>query len=309
MPADVYKKDYQFLTHTQLLRYEEIERIAGIFVGLGVGKIRITGGEPLLRAGIENLVGLLSSIEGLNDLTLTTNGYLLKKKAVQLKKAGLRRLTVSLDSLNEETFKKLNGREFSVKTVLEGIKAAENCGFKPVKINVVVQRGVNDGSIADIIQYFKGRGHIVRFIEYMDAGNINNWKLEDVFSADEILKAINEACPIEPVIKMYTGEVAKRYRFKDGSGEIGIIASVTRPFCGDCTRIRLSLDGKLYTCLFADKGTDLKDLLRSGASDKEIQDLVRKVWNEREDRYSELRAEMLMKNISKKKIEMFHIGG
>jgi cyclic pyranopterin phosphate synthase len=226
-----------------------------------------------------------------------------------LKEAGLKRLTVSLDSLDDKIFKKLNGREFSIDQVLEGIEAAENIGFRPIKINVVVQRGINDCSILSLLEYFKKRGHIVRFIEYMDAGNINNWKPEDVFTADEILSKINEKYPLEPVDPLGREEVAARYKLKDGSGEIGVISSITRPFCSECSRIRLSLDGKLYTCLFAEKGTDLKTMIRNGADDTDIRDLILKVWNEREDRYSELRAELLKNNISKKKIEMFHIGG
>ncbi len=309
MPADVYKKDYRFLTHSQLLRYEEIERIARIFTGLGVRKIRITGGEPLLRVGIENLVGLLSEIEDLEDLTLTTNGYLLKKKAKSLRDAGLKRLTVSLDSLDDEVFKKLNGTEFSVNKVLDGIYEAEICGFKPIKINVVVQRGINDESIQEMIGFFKERGHIIRFIEYMDVGNINNWKPEDVFSAEEIRQRIEDRFPIEPADPGGEGGVAERYLLKDGTGEIGIIASITRPFCIGCTRMRLSLDGRLYTCLFAQKGTDLKGPLRASASDEEIMDIIRNIWKVREDHYSELRAEILKKGFSKNKIEMFRIGG
>ena len=264
MPAEIYGGRYEFLPKSELLTFEEIARLAGIFVELGVKKIRLTGGEPLVRNGLEKLVARLSAIHGIEDLTLTTNGYLLAQKAQVLRDAGLGRLTVSLDSLNDEVFKAMNGRGYGTERVLEGIRRAEEVGFSPIKINSVVQRGVNDHSVVELARRFKGTGHIVRFIEYMDVGNLNGWKLDHVVSADEIAEMINAEMPLEPVESNYKGEVALRYRYRDGGGEIGIIASVTKPFCGDCTRARLSTDGRLYTCLFASQGTDFRGPMRSG---------------------------------------------
>ena len=309
MPAEIYGEKYEFLVKAELLTFEEIARLTGLFVELGVTKIRLTGGEPLVRNGFEHLVALLARIEGVKDLTLTTNGYLLAQKAQALKDAGLQRITVSLDSLDDEVFKEMNGRGYNTKRVLEGIKRVEEVGLHPIKINAVVQRGVNDHTIVDLARYFKGTGHIVRFIEYMDVGNLNGWKLDQVLSADEIVEKINAEMPLEPIEANYTGEVALRYRYRDGSGEIGIIASVTKPFCGDCTRARLSTDGKLYTCLFATHGTDLRGPMRCGASDDDLRDLITGVWGRREDRYSELRAFATRHQQQPKKIEMYQIGG
>ena len=309
MPAEIYGERYEFLPRSELLTFEEIERLVRIFVALGVTKVRLTGGEPLVRNGLEDLVGRLAAVDGIRDLTLTTNGYLLADKALALKEAGLERLTVSLDSLDEEVFKAMNGRGYAPERVLEGIRAAEEVGFTPIKINAVVQRGANDHTIVDLARRFKGTGHIVRFIEYMDVGNLNGWKLDQVVSADEILGLIDAEMPLEPVDANYKGEVALRYRYSDGEGEIGIIASVTKPFCGDCTRARLSTDGKLFTCLFAGTGTDLRGPMRDGASDSELLGLLSRVWRGRDDRYSELRTQATHSEDQPKKIEMYQIGG
>ena len=309
MPAEIYGEKYEFLPRSELLTFEEIARLVRIFAELGVTKLRLTGGEPLVRNGIENLVAHVASIGDIQDLTLTTNGYLLAQKARSLKDAGLQRITVSLDSLDEEVFKAMNGRGYGTERVLEGIKVAEEVGLRPIKINAVVQRGVNDHTIVDLARHFKGTGHIVRFIEYMDVGNLNGWKLDHVVSADEIVERISSEIPLEPIEANYLGEVALRYRYADGSGEIGIIASVTKPFCGDCTRARLSTDGKLYTCLFASNGTDLRGPMRSGASDDDLRDLIAGVWSRREDRYSELRTQSTRQENLPKKIEMYQIGG
>ena len=309
MPAEIYGEKYEFLPRAELLAFEEIARLARIFVEFGVTKVRLTGGEPLVRNGLQRLVSLLSGIDGIGDLTLTTNGYLLAQKAQALRDAGLERLTVSLDSLDDEVFKQMNGRGYSTQRVLEGIKTSEDVGLHPIKINAVVQRGVNDHTIVDLARYFKGTGHIVRFIEYMDVGNLNGWKLDQVVSADEIVARIDSELPLEPLDPNYKGEVALRYKYRDGSGEIGVIASVTKPFCGDCTRARLSTDGKLYTCLFAGLGTDFRGPMRSGASDNDLSDLLARVWVRREDRYSEVRALAKSQQDLPKKIEMYQIGG
>ena len=309
MPAEIYGEKYVFLPRAELLTFEEIARLTRLFADLGVTKVRLTGGEPLVRNGLENLVGLLSRIDGVDDLTLTTNGYLLARNAQALKDAGLHRITVSLDSLNEEVFKEMNGRNYGTGRVLEGIKTADSVGLHPIKINAVVQRGMNDHTIVDLARYFKGTGHVVRFIEYMDVGNLNGWKLDQVVPADEIVERINAEMPLEPVEQNYRGEVALRYRYVDGGGEIGIIASVTRPFCGDCTRARLSTDGKLFTCLFASQGTDLRGPMRDGATDADLRDLITGIWGRREDRYSELRASVTSQDDGAKKIEMYQIGG
>ena len=309
MPAEIYGEKYVFLPRAELLTFEEIARLTRLFADLGVTKVRLTGGEPLVRNGLENLVGLLSRIDGVDDLTLTTNGYLLAQQAQALKNAGLRRITVSLDSLDEEVFKEMNGRNYGTGRVLEGIKKADKVGLHPIKINAVVQRGMNDHTIVDLARYFKGTGHVVRFIEYMDVGNLNGWKLDQVVPADEIIERINAEMPLEPVEQNYRGEVALRYRYVDGGGEIGVIASVTRPFCGDCTRARLSTDGKLFTCLFASQGTDLRGPMRGGATDAALRDLITGIWGRREDRYSELRAFATSQDNASKKIEMYQIGG
>ena len=309
MPAEIYGERYEFLPRSELLTFEEITRLAGIFVELGVTKIRLTGGEPLVRNGLEKLVARLSPLHGIDDLTLTTNGYLLAQKAQALRDAGLRRLTVSLDSLNDEVFKVMNGRGYSAERVLDGIRVAEGVGFSPIKINSVVQKGVNDHSVVELARRFKGTGHIVRFIEYMDVGNLNGWKLDHVVPAEEIVEMINAEMPLEPIESNYKGEVAQRFRYRDGSGEIGIIASVTKPFCGDCTRARLSTDGRLYMCLFASQGTDLRGPIRHGATDEDLTDLVARVWIRREDRYSEMRTSFTALDVRPRKVEMYQIGG
>jgi cyclic pyranopterin phosphate synthase len=312
MPAELYGDRYQFLPKPELLSFEEIERLARIFVELGVEKLRITGGEPLLRHQLPQLIERLAAIPGLRDLALTTNGYLLAQQARALRDAGLRRITVSLDSHDEETFKHMSGSKFGPQKVLEGIEAADRAGLQPIKINCVVQRGVNDHTLVELAQSFRGTGHIVRFIEFMDVGNLNQWDLSQVVSAAEIADRIGAELPIEPVESNYRGEVAHRYRYLDGSGEIGIIPSVTAPFCGDCNRARLTIDGKLVTCLFASGGSDLRTPLRSGASDSELRDLIRSLWSRRTDRYSEERSGLLTDGdpaARPSKIEMYQIGG
>jgi cyclic pyranopterin phosphate synthase len=303
MPKEVFGRDYRFLPREELLTFEEIERVARVFVGLGVRKLRITGGEPLLRRDLDNLVARLAAL-GDVDLTLTTNGALLAQKARVLADAGLTRVTVSLDSLEDEVFRAMNDVDFPVARVLAGIEAAAEAGL-PVKVNVVVKRGQNDGSIVDIARRFRGTGHVVRFIEYMDVGATNGWRLDDVFPADDIVRAVGTEYPLEPVEPEYRGEVAQRYRYRDGAGEIGVIASVTQPFCGDCTRARLSADGKVYTCLFALRGHDVRAVLRSGAEDDEVERAIRRIWEPRRDRYSELRTA----ETGVRKVEMSYIGG
>ena len=305
MPKEVYGRDWRFLPRRQLLSYEEIERLVRIFVALGVEKIRLTGGEPLVRRDVERLVARLARNPGL-DLTMTTNGSLLPQKASALKAAGLKRITVSLDSLDDDVFRVMNDVDFPVERVLAGIEAAAAAGFAPIKINMVVRRGLNEESVLPMARYCRESGHIARFIEYMDVGQTNGWRLDDVVPAGEILASIDAELPLEPVVPTYPGEVARRYRYRDGGGEIGVIASVTEPFCGDCTRARLSADGKLFTCLFAFRGHDLRALLRGGASDEEIAAAVAEVWRRREDRYSELRSG---ETVDLPKVEMSYIGG
>ncbi|MGH2746345.1 MAG: GTP 3',8-cyclase MoaA [Actinomycetota bacterium] len=305
MPKEVFGRDYQFLERSELLTFEEIERVARAFVRAGVQKIRITGGEPLVRRNLEDLIARLATNEGV-DLALTTNGSALKRKAHALKRAGLNRVTVSLDSLDDAVFRAINDADFPVARVLEGIDAAAEAGLGPVKVNMVVKRGVNEDDVLDMARRFKGTGHIVRFIEYMDVGTTNGWRLDDVVPAKEIVAKIAAEMPIEPVEANYRGEVAERYRYRDGGGEIGVIASVSQPFCGDCTRIRLSPEGQLYTCLFAAQGHDLRALLREGATDTDIDDFIARVWRVRDDRYSELRSEA---TTGLQKIEMSYIGG
>jgi cyclic pyranopterin phosphate synthase len=304
MPKEVFGRDYRFLPRRELLTFEELERVSRVFVGLGVHKLRITGGEPLLRRGLEELVARLAAL-GDQDVTLTTNGALLAQKAQALADAGLTRITVSLDSLDDEVFRAMNDVDFPVARVLGGIDAAAMAGL-PVKVNVVVKRGLNEDTVLDMARRFRGTGHIVRFIEFMDVGATNGWRMDDVVPAAEIVRTIGAEFPLEPVDAEYRGEVAQRYRYRDGAGEIGVIASVTQPFCGDCTRARLSADGKLYTCLFAVRGHDLRAVLRAGASDAELDAAVRAVWERRGDRYSELRTE---RTSSLRKVEMSYIGG
>jgi cyclic pyranopterin phosphate synthase len=305
MPKEVFGREYQFLERDELLTFEEIERVARVFVGHGVTKIRLSGGEPLVRRHLERLVELLGRIPGI-DLAMTTNASLLATKADALKGAGLKRITVSLDSLDNGIFMAMNDVRFPVDRVLEGIEAAEATGFRPIKINCVVKRGVNEHTVVDMARRFKGTGHIVRFIEYMDVGTTNGWRLDDVVPAREIVELIDAELPIEPLEPNYRGEVANRYRYRDGSGEIGIIASVTQPFCGNCTRARLSADGNLYTCLFATIGHDLRAALRRGASDDELSNLIAGVWARRGDRYSEIRS---ADTAAMPKVEMSYIGG
>jgi len=304
MPKEVFGHDHRFLPRRELLSFEEIERVSRVFVELGVHKLRITGGEPLLRRGLEELVGRLAALGEL-DVTLTTNGALLAQKAQELADAGLSRITVSLDSLDDEVFRAMNDVDFPVARVLGGIDAAAAVGL-PVKVNVVVKRGLNEGSVLDIARRFKGTGHTVRFIEFMDVGATNGWRMDDVVPAAEIVRTIGAEFPLEPLDAGYRGEVAQRYRYLDGGGEIGVIASVTQPFCGDCTRARLSADGKLYTCLFALRGHDLRAVLRAGATDEELDEAIRAVWERRTDRYSERRTE---KTSALRKVEMSYIGG
>jgi cyclic pyranopterin phosphate synthase len=307
MPADVYGEDYQFAPKASVLTYEEIERLARLFVRAGVEKIRLTGGEPLVRRDIARLIARLAAIAGLKDLTMTTNGWFLAEMAAELKRAGLHRVTVSVDSLDEAVFARMNGRGYGVKRVLEGIDAALAAGLHPVKVNCVVKRGENEEGIVALARYFRPKGVIVRYIEYMDVGNLNRWKREDVVPSQKVVERINAVFPLEPAKPNYRGEVAGRYRYKDGGGEIGVISSITQPFCGDCTRARLSTDGQFITCLFADKGESLRDPLRAGAGDEELLERIRAVWRARVDRYSEQRE--FLHQLKTRKIEMYQIGG
>jgi cyclic pyranopterin phosphate synthase len=305
MPKDVFGRDYPFLPHDALLTFEEITRVARQFVALGVRKIRLTGGEPLLRRNLERLVEMLAGL-GDVDLTLTTNGALLARKARALRDAGLRRVTVSLDALDDATFRAMNDVDFPVARVLEGIDAAAAAGLAPVKINAVVKRGMNEHAMVPLARRFKGSGHIVRFIEYMDVGATNGWRMDDVVPAAEIVGTIDAAYPVEPARANYTGEVAERWRYLDGSGEFGVIASVTQAFCRDCTRARLSTDGNVYTCLFGTHGYDLRALLRGGASDDDVAGAIHALWRARADRYSEIRGG---ETRTAGKVEMSYIGG
>lgn len=305
MPREVFGEGYEFLPRRAILRFEEIHRIVRVFVELGVKKVRVTGGEPLLRHDLPQLIGMLNEIEGI-ELALTTNGALLPQHAEALAAAGLHRVTVSLDSLDEEIFQKMNDADFPVTKVLEGIAAAESAGLGPIKINTMVQRGVNDEHVVDLARHFKEAGHTIRFIEFMDVGTTNQWHADDVVSGAEIVQRVTAELPAEPVEPAYRGEVAKRWRYTDGGGEFGVITSVTQPFCGDCTRARLSAEGVLYTCLFATEGTDLRDTLRFGGSDESLRKLLEGIWKERTDRYSEDR----FRNPSERsRIEMSYIGG
>jgi cyclic pyranopterin phosphate synthase len=306
MPKEVYGRDHAFLDRRELLTFEEIGRIARAFVGLGVTKLRITGGEPLVRRDLERLIELLAPLGA--ELTLTTNGALLPQKAEALARAVLHRFTVSLDSLDEANFRGLDDVDFPVGRVLDGIDAAAAAGL-PVKVNCVVKRGVNDREVVTLAERFRGSGHTLRFIEYMDVGSTNGWRLDDVVPAAEIVGALDAAFGLEPVEPGYRGEVARRWRYADGGGEIGVIASVTQPFCGDCTRARLSAEGRVFTCLFAVRGTDLRAVLRGGASDAELAETVTGVWTARADRYSELRARATRGDADLPKVEMSYIGG
>jgi cyclic pyranopterin phosphate synthase len=305
MPKEVFGRDYRFLERKELLTFEEIERLARTFAVLGVTKIRLTGGEPLVRRDVERLVSMLAQIDGV-ELTMTTNGALLAQKAEALAEAGLDRVSVSLDSLDDAVFRAMNDVDFPVARVLEGIEAAGAAGLGPVKVNMVVKRGANDGSIVEMARHFRGTGHILRFIEYMDVGQTNGWRMDDVVSAEEIVAAIDRELPLEPIDRNYPGEVARRWRYRDGSGEIGVIASVTQPFCGACTRARLSAEGRLFTCLFATRGHDLRALVRGGAGDDELAERISGIWTARRDRYSEIRS---AETVSRPRVEMSYIGG
>jgi GTP 3',8-cyclase len=305
MPKDVFGRDYPFLPHAEILTFEEITRLARAFVGRGVSKIRLTGGEPLLRKNLERLVGMLAALPNV-DLTLTTNGALLERKARALRDAGLARVTVSLDALDDATFRAMNDADFPVADVLRGIDAAAEAGLAPIKINAVIKRGMNEQAIVPLARHFRGTGHIVRFIEYMDVGHTNGWRLDDVVPAAEIVRAIGGQWPLDPVDANYAGEVAERWRYRDGGGEVGVIASVTQPFCRGCTRARLSTDGKLYTCLFGTHGCDLRSMLRGGAADDELGVAIDAVWRQRADRYSEIRS---AQTVRLAKVEMSYIGG
>ena len=309
MPAEIFGEAYEFLPREEILTFEEIARLVGLFAEFGINKARITGGEPLLRTELHQLIRQVAAIDGIEDVTLTTNGYLLAQQAEELQKAGLDRITVSLDSLDDEVFKQMNGRGFGSRRVLHAIQKASDVGLRPVKINAVVQRGVNDHTVVDLARHFKGTGHIVRFIEYMDVGNRNGWKLDQVVSAEEIIARIDAEMPLETLESNYSGEVAERYRYRDGEGEIGVIASVTRPFCGACTRLRLSTDGQIFTCLFASKGVSLRDPMREGATDGDMRELITRIWERRTDRYSEERAANTPGVVTPRKIEMYQIGG
>ena len=303
MPKEVYGRDHRFLDRKELLTFEEIARVARVFVDGGVRKLRITGGEPLVRRDLERLIAQLATLDV--DLTLTTNGSLLPQKAQALADAGLRRVTVSLDALDDPTFRALNDVDFPVERVLEGIEAARDAGL-PVKVNAVVKRGANEDQIVPMAAFFRERGHTLRFIEYMDVGHTNGWRLDDVVPAAEIVAVLDRAFGVEPVDAAYRGEVAKRYRYRDGAGEFGVISSVTQPFCGDCTRARLSAEGRLYTCLFAVRGNDLRAVIRKGATDEELAAAIADQWQIRKDRYSELRSRA---TAELERIEMSYIGG
>jgi len=314
MPKEVFDKNYPYLSHQELLSFEEITRLTSIFSTLGVEKIRLTGGEPLLRKNLELLIGMLANIRTPAgkplDLTLTTNGSILRKKAAELKAAGLQRLTISLDGLNDEIFKKMNDVDFPVADVMDGITAAQEVGFENIKVNMVVKKGCNDQEIIPMARYFKNSGVILRFIEFMDVGSSNGWNMAEVLPSKEVIERINEVFPVEPIEANYSGEVAQRWRYIDGSGEIGVISSVTQTFCHECTRARISTDGQMYQCLFANQGYDFKTMLRSGRSDLEIANAIMNTWSHREDHYSEIRgSQTVNSSSSKRKVEMSYIGG
>ena len=310
MPAEIFGERYRFLPKPQLLTFEEIARLTGIIARLGAVKIRLTGGEPLLRQEIERLVAMLAEIDGVHDLAMTTNAFLLPQKIDALKAAGLKRLTISLDTLDDAIFRVMNGGRSGVDKVLAGIEAAENAGFTPLKINAVVQRGVNDHTLVDLARFFKERGHILRFIEYMDVGNRNGWRMDEVLPSSQVVERIQAEMPLQPAPGNYYGEVAQRWQYQDGEGEIGLISSVTQPFCGACTRMRLSPEGQVFTCLFGSQGISLRDPMRDGASDDELEGIIRGIWKQRRDRYSEIRSSLTdLAREERKKVEMYHIGG
>ena len=309
MPRETFHEHYRFLKSAERLSFEEITRLTRLFVELGVRKLRLTGGEPLLRANVADLVGDLTALGGIEDVALTTNGVLLAQHAAELKANGLHRITVSLDTLDPEIFRQMSGGFAERDRVLEGIQAARDAGLAPIKINSVVERGLNDQTLLDLVAHFRGTGVIVRFIEYMDVGNRNHWSLDRVVPSRELVERIGARWPLHPVGENYHGEVAERYAFDDGSGEIGFISSITNPFCGSCTRARLSSEGVFYTCLFARSGLDLRAPLRGGATDDELRELIRNTWTQRGDRYSELRSSMPPREQPLRKIEMYYIGG
>ena len=306
MPAEIYGERYEFLPRNDLLTFEEITRIVKLSTQLGVKKVRLTGGEPLVRQDVDELVSMIANLDGIEDFAMTTNAYLLSGMAESLKKAGLQRITVSLDSIDDEVFKKMNGRGFGTAKVIDGIAAAKEAGLDPIKINAVVQKGINDNTLVELASWCRDNGYTPRFIEYMDVGTLNDWKLDEVLPASEIVKIIEGEFSVTPIESSYRGEVAKRYRYKDGKGEFGVISSVTQPFCGDCTRLRLSPEGQIVTCLFADGGTDLRGPMRSNIPDEELLNIMSGTWSNREDRYSEIRTSMTS---PRKKVEMYHIGG
>ncbi len=306
MPAEIFHERFKFMAQERILTFEEITRLTNLITSMGAVKLRLTGGEPLVRQDIDVLVRMLSEIEGVEDLAMTTNAYLLPKFVNQLKDAGLQRLTISLDSLDEDVFHAMNGQRASVAKVLEGIQSAKDAGFNNIKINCVVQRGVNEHTIVDMARWARDEGHIVRFIEYMDVGTMNGWKLDEVVPAKEIVETIDAVFPLERKKRNYASETALRWQYADGAGEIGVIASVTMPFCGDCSRMRLSPEGQIFTCLFATEGTDLKTPMREGATDDELRDIIAGTWQKRDDRYSEIRSDL---SGDRDKIEMYYIGG
>ena len=309
MPEDIYDRNFRFLSSKQRLSFAEIVRLARLFVRLGASKLRITGGEPLLRAGLADLVGDLSRLNGVQDVALTTNGVLLAQQAAALTAAGLDRVTVSLDAVDEELFRRMSGGRGRLQSVLDGIAEARSAGLNPIKVNAVVQRGVNDHHVLELAGHFRGTGMILRFIEYMDVGTINNWNVSQTVPSAEIMDRLHQRWPLRALGANYQGEVARRYAFADGQGELGFIASVTQPFCGSCNRARLSSDGRLYTCLFASQGLDLREPMRDGASDEALFELIQACWTRRQDRYSELRTSSANQENSKEKVEMYYIGG
>ncbi|MEC8911804.1 MAG: GTP 3',8-cyclase MoaA [Chloroflexota bacterium] len=306
MPAEIYGERYEFLPRNDLLTFEEIARVALLSTQLGVKKVRLTGGEPLVRQDVVELVSMIANLDGIEDFAMTTNAYLLSGMAESLKKAGLQRITVSLDSIDDEVFRKMNGRGFGTAKVIDGIAAAKEAGLDPIKINAVVQKGINDNTLVELAGWCRDNGYTPRFIEYMDVGTLNDWKLDEVLPAADIVGIIGKEFPIKPIESSYRGEVAKRYSYDDGKGEFGVISSVTQPFCGDCTRLRLSPEGQIVTCLFADGGTDLRGPMRDGITDKGLLNIMSRTWTNREDRYSEIRTSMTS---PRKKVEMYHIGG
>jgi len=306
MPAEIYGERYEFLPRNDLLTFEEIARVVLLSTQLGVKKVRLTGGEPLVRQDVVELVSMIANLDGIEDFAMTTNAYLLSGMAESLKKAGLQRITVSLDSIDDEVFRKMNGRGFGTAKVIDGIAAAKEAGLDPIKINAVVQKGINDNTLVELAGWCRDNGYTPRFIEYMDVGTLNDWKLDEVLPAADIVGIIGKEFPIKPIESSYRGEVAKRYSYDDGKGEFGVISSVTQPFCGDCTRLRLSPEGQIVTCLFADGGTDLRGPMRDGITDKGLLNIMSGTWTNREDRYSEIRTSMTS---PRKKVEMYHIGG